>query len=261
MSSSWGPSVCSAQSRGGLMVAPAAWSCIRGGSSGIQGKGLHQRPVGMEWSAQGSGHSPQCWSSRGIWTVLSETWSDFRVILHGASPPILSWGGKEQSRQGGKLETVLHHSFGTGCFAPKHKNHPTQSIFNYPQDLTPFCKVLYITILWLIYQIYYWLLINSGRQITTEFAFLTYQKYTATWTPLKAEAGSHLSFLAWNWRMWATNTNHLEHLFLIIFSKPSSTVSENMTISETSVAIIRIIFTELLRRLLHASVVRVFHEA
>ena len=35
-----------------------AWSCVRGGAAGGQGKGLHQRVVGMERDAQGSGHSP-----------------------------------------------------------------------------------------------------------------------------------------------------------------------------------------------------------
>ena len=36
-----------------------AWSCVRGGAAGGEGKGLHQRAVGMEWAAQGSGHSPE----------------------------------------------------------------------------------------------------------------------------------------------------------------------------------------------------------
>ena len=33
-----------------------AWSCVRGGAAGGWGQGLHQRAVGMEQPAQGSGH-------------------------------------------------------------------------------------------------------------------------------------------------------------------------------------------------------------
>ena len=33
-----------------------AWSCVRGGAAGGVGQGLHQRVVGMERAAQGSGH-------------------------------------------------------------------------------------------------------------------------------------------------------------------------------------------------------------
>ena len=36
-----------------------AWSCVRGGAAGGVGQGLHQRVVGMERAAQGSGHSPE----------------------------------------------------------------------------------------------------------------------------------------------------------------------------------------------------------
>jgi len=36
-----------------------AWSCVRGGAAGGQGQVLHQRLVGMEQGAQGSGHSPE----------------------------------------------------------------------------------------------------------------------------------------------------------------------------------------------------------
>ena len=32
---------------------------VRGGAAGGEGKGLHQRAVGMERAAQGSGHSPR----------------------------------------------------------------------------------------------------------------------------------------------------------------------------------------------------------
>ena len=52
------------------------WSCVRGGAAGGQGKGLHQRAVGMEQAAQGSGHSPKCQSSGSIWD-LSEIRFDF----------------------------------------------------------------------------------------------------------------------------------------------------------------------------------------
>ena len=41
-------------------------------------KGLHQRAVGMEQPAQGSGHGPECRSSGGVWTALSDTGLDFR---------------------------------------------------------------------------------------------------------------------------------------------------------------------------------------
>ena len=37
---------------------------VRGGAAGGEGKGLHQRAVGMERAAQGSGHGPECQSSR-----------------------------------------------------------------------------------------------------------------------------------------------------------------------------------------------------
>ena len=36
-----------------------AWSCVRGGAAGGQGKGLRQRAVGMERDVQGSGHGPE----------------------------------------------------------------------------------------------------------------------------------------------------------------------------------------------------------
>ena len=36
-----------------------AWSCVRGGAAGGEGKGLHQRAVGMEQPAQGSEHGPE----------------------------------------------------------------------------------------------------------------------------------------------------------------------------------------------------------
>ena len=48
-----------------------AWSCARGGTAEGEGKGLHQRAVGMERPAQGSGHGPQCQSSGSVWRALS----------------------------------------------------------------------------------------------------------------------------------------------------------------------------------------------
>jgi len=54
-------------------VRRTAWSCVRGG----EGKRLHQRAVGMEQPAQGSGHGPECRSSGCIWTVHSDIGSDF----------------------------------------------------------------------------------------------------------------------------------------------------------------------------------------
>jgi len=54
-----------------------AWSCVRGGQLGFRKRVLHQRAVGMERAAQGSGHGPKCWSSRSVWTMLSGIGSDF----------------------------------------------------------------------------------------------------------------------------------------------------------------------------------------
>jgi len=36
-----------------------AWSCVRGGTAEVEGKGLHQRVVGMERAAQDHEHSPE----------------------------------------------------------------------------------------------------------------------------------------------------------------------------------------------------------
>ena len=47
------------------------------------GKGLHQRAVGMEQPAQGSGHSSACRSSGSVWTVLSDIGIGFGVVLCG----------------------------------------------------------------------------------------------------------------------------------------------------------------------------------
>jgi len=48
-----------------------AWSCVRGGAAGGQGKGLHQRALGMEHDAQG------------VWATLSDKGFEFRVVLCG----------------------------------------------------------------------------------------------------------------------------------------------------------------------------------
>lgn len=58
-----------------------AWSCVRGGAAGGEGKGLHQRAVGMEQPAQGSGHGPHCQSSGSVWTALSDIGIGFWVVL------------------------------------------------------------------------------------------------------------------------------------------------------------------------------------
>ena len=51
---------------------------------GCQESVLHQRVVGMEWAAQGSGHGPAYQSSRSIWTPLRH-----RVWI--LSDPVWSW--------------------------------------------------------------------------------------------------------------------------------------------------------------------------
>ena len=49
----------------------------QGRGSGGWGQGLHQRVVGMEQPAQGSGHSPELLEFKeSIWTSLSDTGSD-----------------------------------------------------------------------------------------------------------------------------------------------------------------------------------------
>ena len=42
-----------------------AWSCDWGGAAGGWGQGPHQRAVGMERAAQGSGHGPECFGAFG----------------------------------------------------------------------------------------------------------------------------------------------------------------------------------------------------
>ena len=56
-----------------------AWSCVRGGAAGGEGQGLHQRAVGMEGAAQGSGHGPKGRISRSFWTALSGSGCRFWV--------------------------------------------------------------------------------------------------------------------------------------------------------------------------------------
>jgi len=52
--------------------------------AGGEGKELHQRAVGMEQAAQSNGHGPECWSSRSVWTLLSDIEFGFWVVLCGA---------------------------------------------------------------------------------------------------------------------------------------------------------------------------------
>jgi len=49
----------------------------QGRGSGGSGQGLHQRVVGMERAAQGSGHGPRCRSSRIAGTALTDKGFDF----------------------------------------------------------------------------------------------------------------------------------------------------------------------------------------
>jgi len=60
-----------------------AWSCVRGGAAGGEGQGLHQRVVGLERAAQGSGHGPKCRGSRSVRTMLSDTGFGFWQVLCG----------------------------------------------------------------------------------------------------------------------------------------------------------------------------------
>jgi len=62
-----------------------AWSCFRGGSDWVLGKGFHQRVAGP-WHRclRALGTAPGWWSSRSIWITLSGIWSEFWVILRGA---------------------------------------------------------------------------------------------------------------------------------------------------------------------------------
>ena len=47
----------------------------RGGVAGGEGKAVPQRAVGMEWAAQGSGHSPECHSQTQVWVwVWVKVW-------------------------------------------------------------------------------------------------------------------------------------------------------------------------------------------
>ena len=73
-----------------------AWSCVRGGTGGGEGQVVHQRAVGTERAAQGSGHGPSCQSSGSVWTMLSDIGFAFGVagiaislILHN---PLLTFG-------------------------------------------------------------------------------------------------------------------------------------------------------------------------
>ena len=63
-----------------------AWSCVRGGAAGGEGKGLHQRAMGMDQPAQGSGHSPSPAEVQGVFGqhFHSDMGFGFWVVLHGA---------------------------------------------------------------------------------------------------------------------------------------------------------------------------------
>jgi len=56
----------------------------QGRVSWVLGNGLHQRMVGTEQAAQGSGHSPKCQSSRSVWAVFSDIKFEVWVVLWGA---------------------------------------------------------------------------------------------------------------------------------------------------------------------------------
>ena len=87
----WSTELCS------LVTEPGpegtAWSCVRGGAAGGQGRVLHQRAVGMEQAAQSSGHGTELLEFKKIWTTLSEVRFDFWVVLCGAK----SWNCGQRS--------------------------------------------------------------------------------------------------------------------------------------------------------------------
>ena len=62
-----------------------AWSCDREGSGWISGNDSSPEDgQALEQSLQGRGHTSSFWSSRSIWTTLSDIWSEFWVVLCGA---------------------------------------------------------------------------------------------------------------------------------------------------------------------------------
>ena len=66
-----------------------AWSCVRGGAGGGEGQVVHQRAVGTERAAQGSGHGPSA-GVQGAFGQRSDTGFEFGVVLCGAGSWALS---------------------------------------------------------------------------------------------------------------------------------------------------------------------------
>lgn len=58
-----------------LVRSPGLLHVVWGREAGYHEKALHQRVVDMDEAAQVMALS--CWSSRGIWTMLSDIWLDF----------------------------------------------------------------------------------------------------------------------------------------------------------------------------------------
>ena len=70
---------------------------------------LHQRAVGMEWAAQGSGHGPECQSSR---TVLSDTGLD--IGWPCVEPGVGLDGESQNHTEGGTGQCVISFMRGGG---------------------------------------------------------------------------------------------------------------------------------------------------
>ena len=111
---------------------------------GYQEKVQHQRAVGMERAAQGSGHGPKCWSSRNVWTVLSDIGFEFWVPLCGAG----SWSQgsiRVPSNFGYSISLWFYDSFYhitliniNTCFTANHSKH-------LPRSLPLQCEMVSIT--------------------------------------------------------------------------------------------------------------------
>ena len=92
--------------RGGLMVAAApyreqrgsaelcsvtargpegtAWSCVRGGATGGEGKVCTRGWWAWNGLPRAMGTALSCWSSRSVWTALSDIGFGFGMVLYGA---------------------------------------------------------------------------------------------------------------------------------------------------------------------------------
>ena len=81
-----------------------AWSCVRGGAAGGEGKGLHQRVVGMERAAQGSGHDLKLPE---LQEYLDTTLRNTVRILHG---PAWSQGLNSMTLSGPFQIRILYDS-------------------------------------------------------------------------------------------------------------------------------------------------------